>query len=101
MEMQMNENRKLTGKIAIVFGGSRGIGAAAARRLASEGADVAVTYVSAPERAAEAVGAIEATGRTGLAIKADSAEPAAIKAAVAQTVEHFGRRAGAVVNAVI
>jgi NAD(P)-dependent dehydrogenase (short-subunit alcohol dehydrogenase family) len=49
MEMQMNENRKLTGKIAIVFGGSRGIGAAAARRLASEGADVAVTYLSAPD----------------------------------------------------
>jgi 3-oxoacyl-[acyl-carrier protein] reductase len=66
----MNEDRKLTGKIAIVFGGSRGIGAAAARRLASEGADVAVTYVSAPERAADTVGAIEATGRTGLAIKA-------------------------------
>src|SRR5260370_4684099 len=99
MEIRMNENRKLTGKIAIVFGGSRGIGAAAARRLASEGADVAVTYVSAPERAAEAVGAIEATGRTGLAIKADSADPAAIKAVVAQTVDHFGKLDIAVVNA--
>ena len=95
----MNEDRKLTGKIAIVFGGSRGIGAAAARRLASDGADVALTFVSAPERAAETVGAIEATGRTGLAIKADSADPDAIKAAVAETVDRFGKLDVAVVNA--
>jgi NAD(P)-dependent dehydrogenase (short-subunit alcohol dehydrogenase family) len=61
MEMLVNENRGLTGKIAIVFGGSRGIGAAAARRLAREGADVAVTYVSAQEQAAKTVTAIEAT----------------------------------------
>jgi 3-oxoacyl-[acyl-carrier protein] reductase len=97
--MLVNENRGLTGKIAIVFGGSRGIGAAAARRLAKEGADVTVTYVSTPERAADTVAAIEATGRTGLAIKADSADPAAIKAAVAQTVDHFGKLDIAVVNA--
>ncbi len=95
----MNEDRKLTGKIAIVFGGSRGIGAAAARRLASDGADVALTFVSAPERAAETVGAIETTGRTGLAIKADSADPDAIKAAVARTVDRFGKLDVAVVNA--
>jgi len=95
----VNENRGLTGKIAIVFGGSRGIGAAAARRLAKEGADVTVTYVSTPKRAADTVAAIEATGRTGLAIKADSADPAAIKAAVAQTVDHFGKLDIAVVNA--
>jgi 3-oxoacyl-[acyl-carrier protein] reductase len=95
----MNEDRKLTGKIAIVFGGSRGIGAAAARRLASDGADVALTFVSAPERAAETVGAIETTGRTGLAIKADSADPDAIKAAVAETVDRFGKLDVAVVNA--
>jgi 3-oxoacyl-[acyl-carrier protein] reductase len=94
----VSENRGLTGKIAIVFGGSRGIGAAAARRLAREGADVTVTYVSAPEQAADTVAAIEATGRTGLAIKADSADPAAIKAAVAQTVDHFGKLDIAVVN---
>jgi 3-oxoacyl-[acyl-carrier protein] reductase len=89
----------LAGKVAIVFGGSRGIGAAAARRLAREGADVALTYVSAPERAAETVAGIEASGRTGLAIRADSADPAAIKAAVAQTVEQFGRLDIAIVNA--
>ncbi|HEY0802955.1 MAG TPA: SDR family oxidoreductase [Steroidobacteraceae bacterium] len=95
----MNEDRKLTGKIAIVFGGSRGIGAAAARRLARDGADVALTYVTAPDRAAETVRAIEAAGRTGMAIKADSADPAAIDAAVAQTVGRFGKLNIAVVNA--
>ena len=47
----MSEDRKLTGKVAMVFGGSRGIGAAAARRLAREGADVGLTYVSAPDKA--------------------------------------------------
>jgi 3-oxoacyl-[acyl-carrier protein] reductase len=89
----------LKGKTAIVFGGSRGIGAAAARRLAAEGADVALTYVSAPQRAAETVAAIEAAGRAGLAIHADSADPAAIRAAVAQTVDRFGKLDIAVVNA--
>jgi 3-oxoacyl-[acyl-carrier protein] reductase len=99
MEMPMNEDRNLTGKIAIVFGGSRGIGAAAARRLARDGADVALTYVTAPDRAAETVRAIEAAGRIGMAIKADSADPKAIEAAVTQTVDRFGRLDIAVVNA--
>jgi 3-oxoacyl-[acyl-carrier protein] reductase len=95
----MNENRELPGKVGIVFGGSRGIGAAAARRLASDGADVALTYVSAPDRAAQTVKAIEAAGQTGLAIAADSADPEAIKAAVAQTLDRFGKLDIAVVNA--
>ena len=54
----MSEDRKLTGKVAMVFGGSRGIGAAAARRLAREGANVGLTYVSAPDKAADTVRAI-------------------------------------------
>jgi 3-oxoacyl-[acyl-carrier protein] reductase len=99
MEMQMNEDRKLTGKVAIVFGGSRGIGAAAARRLATDGADLALTFVTSPERAAETIRAIQAAGRTGIAIKADSADSVAIEAAVAQTVDRFGKLDIAVVNA--
>lgn len=63
----------MSAKVAIVFGGSRGIGAAAARRLAREGANVGLTYVSAPDKAADTVRAIEEEGRTGFAIKADSA----------------------------
>ncbi len=95
----MSEDRKLTGKSAIVFGGSRGIGAAAARRLAQEGADVVLTYVSAPDKAAETVRAIEAAGRVGVAVEADSADPAAIRDAVTRAVERFSRLDIAVVNA--
>lgn len=86
-------------KAAIVFGGSRGIGAAIARRLAADGADVAFTYVSAPERARETAAAIEASGAKALAIHADSANAEAIRQAVAQAVERFGRLDVVVVNA--
>ncbi len=86
-------------KVALVFGGSRGIGAAAASRLARDGFAVALTYVSRPDKAQEVVAAIEAAGGEGLAILADSAEPEAIRAAVAQTVERFGTLDAVVVNA--
>src|ERR1700684_2818683 len=79
MEPGMSESRKLTGTVAIVFGGSRAIAAAAARRLAREGANVGLTYVLAPDKAADTVRAIEEQGRTGFAIKADSADPTAIR----------------------
>jgi 3-oxoacyl-[acyl-carrier protein] reductase len=95
----MTEIQHLKRKAAIVFGGARGIGAAVARRLAKDGADVALTYVSAPEKAAETVTAIEAEGRQGLAILADSADPEAIRAAVAAAVKRFGRLDIVVVNA--
>src|SRR5260221_1680660 len=85
MEMLVNENRGLTGKIAIVFGGSRGIGAAAARRLAMDGADVAGTYVAAGGQAGKKVWGIEGTRRAGLAIQADNAGPEAVEAAVEPT----------------
>ncbi len=93
------QNRKLLGKVATVFGGSRGIGAAIVRRLAEDGADVALTYVSAANKAAETVEAVEATGRKALAIKADSADAAAIQDAVAQAHDRFGRLDIVVVNA--
>src|SRR5277367_4358229 len=98
MEIIVGENRKLVGKVAMVFGGSRGIGAAIVQRLAEDGADVAVTYVSAANKAAEAVASIEATGQRGLAVKADSADAVAIREAVAQVVCRFGRLDIIVVN---
>ena len=99
MEMIVDEKRKLLGKVAMVFGGSRGIGAAIVRRLAEDGADVALTYVSAANKAAETVEAVDATGRRALAIKADSADAAAIRDAVAQADDRFGRLDIIVVNA--
>ncbi|RQZ14891.1 SDR family NAD(P)-dependent oxidoreductase [Burkholderia sp. Bp9031] len=83
----------------MVFGGARGIGAGIARRLAADGADVAFTYVLAPERAQETAAAIEAGGGNALAIRADSASADEIRQAVAQTVERFGRLDIVVVNA--
>lgn len=81
----------LDGRAALVTGGSRGIGAAIARRLAAEGADVALTYASASARAAEVVDAIEATGRRGVAIEADSADADAVTAAVDRAAAELGR----------
>jgi NAD(P)-dependent dehydrogenase (short-subunit alcohol dehydrogenase family) len=81
----------LTGKVALVTGGSRGIGAAIALRLARAGADVAVTYLSSAQQAAEVVRAVEDEGRRGLAVQADSADPAAVAAAVDRTAAGLGR----------
>lgn len=80
----------LANKIALVTGASRGIGAAIATRLAAEGAAVAITYTSSPDKAAQVVREIESAGGRALAIKADAADAAAVRAAVTQTVQHFG-----------
>jgi 3-oxoacyl-[acyl-carrier protein] reductase len=80
----------LTGKRALVTGASRGIGAAIAKTLAAEGADVAITYEKSADRAAEVVRAIEAQGRRGIAIQADSADVVAVQASVEQTVARLG-----------
>ena len=85
--MMMTE---LSGKRALVTGGSRGIGAAIALSLAEKGADVVLTYERSADRAAEVVRQIEGQGRRGIAIQADSADPAAIKRAVDETAAALG-----------
>ena len=72
----------LYGKVALVTGGSRGIGAATVLRLAREGADVALTYVKDKEAAEDVVRAVEALGRRAVALRADSADPAEAAEAV-------------------
>lgn len=83
--------KKLTGKVALVTGGSRGIGAAIAKRLALDGAAVSITYVGAQQKADEVVAGIETEGGRAMAIRADSADAEAVKRAVAETVKTFGR----------
>jgi 3-oxoacyl-[acyl-carrier protein] reductase len=82
---------KLEGKIAFITGGSRGIGAAIAKRLAADGANVAITYTKGADAAASVVKEIEHTGRKAIAIQADAADAKAVKAAVDKTVATFGR----------
>jgi 3-oxoacyl-[acyl-carrier protein] reductase len=82
---------QLDGKVALVTGGSRGIGAAIAARLAEDGADVAITYRAAKDKADAVVEGIERTGRRALAIQADSADPDAAAGAVERTVRELGR----------
>ncbi|MEO3928122.1 SDR family oxidoreductase [Micromonosporaceae bacterium B7E4] len=81
----------LDGKVAFVTGGSRGIGAAVAVRLAQDGADVALTYQQNAEAAGAVLDRIKAIGRRGLAIRADSADPAAVVSAVDRAAGEFGR----------
>src|SRR5215475_2249613 len=82
--------RKLTGKVALVTGGSRGIGAASARALANEGADIAISYVASPEKAEAVVAELRAKGVTARAYQADQASPEAADALVNSVAKDFG-----------
>jgi 3-oxoacyl-[acyl-carrier protein] reductase len=84
-------SKKLEGKTALITGGSRGIGAAIAKRLAADGASVAITYSKGADAAASIVKEIERAGRKAIAIQADAADANAVKAAVEKTVATFGR----------
>jgi 3-oxoacyl-[acyl-carrier protein] reductase len=84
-------SKKLEGKIALVTGGSRGIGAGIAKRLAADGAKVAITYTKGADAAASVVKEIEGVGGKAIAIQADAADASAVKAAVDKTVAAFGK----------
>jgi 3-oxoacyl-[acyl-carrier protein] reductase len=84
-------SKKLEGKVALITGGSRGIGAAIAKRLAVDGAKIAITYTKGADAAAAVVKAVERTGGKSIAIQADAADADAVAAAVEKTVATFGR----------
>ncbi|MEU9446564.1 SDR family oxidoreductase [Streptomyces sp. NPDC048304] len=86
----MTSHTTLDGKKVLVTGGSRGIGAAAALRLAREGADVAVTYVQGKEAAEDVARAVEALGRRAVALRADAGDPEEAAGAVGRAAEALG-----------
>src|SRR5260370_20159022 len=89
--MMSSSSNILSGKVALVTGGSRGIGAVIVKRLAKEGAAVAFTYEAPREKAEQLVHSVEEGGGRALAIHADSADTAAVQGGIDQTVRGFGR----------
>jgi len=95
----MTTQRPLNDKVALIFGRSRGIGAAIVNRLAADGAAVALTYANAADKAAEVADQAGKYGVDAMVIQADSADPQAVRNAVKQVIERFGRIDIVVVNA--
>ncbi len=93
--------KSLTGKVALVTGGSRGLGAATAQALAEKGADVAISYVASAEKAEAVVEGLRANGVRALAIRSDQADPSAARPLIEEVVAHFGRLDILVNNAAI
>src|SRR5438309_7602566 len=89
--MSNKNERELANKVALVTGGSRGIGAAIAKRLAADGASVAITYAKDASAASAAVKAIELDGGRAIAIQADAADVGAVKGAFEKPFATFGR----------
>jgi NAD(P)-dependent dehydrogenase (short-subunit alcohol dehydrogenase family) len=83
--------KTLTGKVALVTGGSRGIGAASARALADEGANVAISYVASADKAKAVVEELKAKGVQARAFKADQANSSEVDQLVKDVAKHFGR----------
>jgi len=92
MFMAAVQEKSFTGKVALVTGGSKGIGAGIVRRLASDGASVGFTFSSSEEKALKLVHEVESGGGKALAMKADSASAEELRAAVTKTAEIFGAR---------
>lgn len=84
-------SKTLSGKVALVTGGSRGLGVAIANALADDGADVAISYVASEENAAAVVEGLKAKGVRALAIKADQGDPGASEPLIRKVVEEFGK----------
>jgi 3-oxoacyl-[acyl-carrier protein] reductase len=89
--MEINMSQTLTGKVALVTGGSRGIGAATALQLSSEGATVVISYSNSEDRAKEVIAKIEASGGKGVALKADQANSLEVKGLIGDVVKRFGK----------
>src|SRR5712671_2554261 len=83
--------KTLAGKVALVTGGSRGIGAASARALADEGANVAISYVASADKAEAVVKDLKARGVEARAFKADQASSTEVDRLVQDVAKHFGR----------